>query len=97
MELAWAQIRKDKAAITGLLLVLVVLFLAVCGPLLAPSDATQQDLLHRRQPPTAEHLLGFDEFGRDILSRVLVGARYTLGVALARGFHWAARRGQPWV
>jgi peptide/nickel transport system permease protein len=61
----------------------VLVFLtAICGPLLAPYDATQQDLRLRRQPPNADHLLGLDEFGRDILSRVLVGARYTLGVAL---------------
>lgn len=82
LELAWAQIRKDKAAMIGLALVLMVFFIAVCGPSLAPYDATQQDLLLRRLPPTAEHLLGFDDFGRDILSRILVGARYTLGVAL---------------
>ena len=82
LELAWSQIRKDKAAMIGLALVLMVVFIAVCGPSLAPYDATQQDLLLRRLPPTADHLLGFDDFGRDILSRVLVGARYTLGVAL---------------
>jgi peptide/nickel transport system permease protein len=82
LELAWIQIRKDKAALLGLGLVVIVFFIAVFGPSLAPYDATQQDLLVRRLPPTAGHLLGFDDFGRDILSRILVGARYTLGVAL---------------
>ncbi len=82
LELAWAQILKDKAAIIGLALVLMVFFIAVWGPSLAPYDAIQQNLLVRRLPPTADHLLGFDDFGRDILSRILVGARYTLGVAL---------------
>ncbi len=79
---AWGSIKRDRAAVIGLGLVLLVLLLAMVGPSMAPYDVTKQDLLHRRLPPTPQHLLGLDEFGRDILSRVLVGARYTLGVSL---------------
>jgi peptide/nickel transport system permease protein len=80
--LTWAQLRRDKATLLGLGLVLLMLFLTAFGSLLAPYDATKQDLPQRRLPPTPEHPLGLDEFGRDILSRVLVGTRYTLGTSL---------------
>jgi peptide/nickel transport system permease protein len=79
---AWARLRRDRAAVVGVALVLVVVLLATFGPLLAPQDPLKQDLLHRRELPSTSHILGLDEFGRDIWSRVLTGARATLGVAL---------------
>jgi ABC-type dipeptide/oligopeptide/nickel transport system permease subunit len=78
----WRRFARDRAAVVGLLLVLLVVVLAVLGPGLAPFDANQQDLLHRRQAPSLQHPLGLDGFGRDILSRVLVGSRLTLGASL---------------
>ncbi|MHB1416527.1 MAG: ABC transporter permease [Chloroflexota bacterium] len=77
----WPVLARDKAALVGLALVALVLLLAIIGPYLAPYDVTAQSLTQRRLPPSLAHPFGLDDFGRDILSRVLVGARYTLGVS----------------
>ncbi|MCY4259940.1 MAG: ABC transporter permease subunit [Rhodobacteraceae bacterium] len=67
---------RSVAAIVGALL-----FLAVAGPLLAPHDPTAINIPGRLSPPTSEYLLGTDILGRDILSRLLYGARWSLGLA----------------
>jgi peptide/nickel transport system permease protein len=53
----------------------VFVFIAVFGPLIAPYDYAAQDATQRLQPPSLEHWMGTDNFGRDVFSRVLVGAR----------------------
>lgn len=55
--------------------------LAVLGPVLAPNDPTAIDIANRLSPPTADRLLGTDALGRDILSRLLHGARWSLGLS----------------
>lgn len=59
----------------------VIVFLILFGPLLAPHDPTAIDIPNRLSPPGAEFLLGTDALGRDILSRLLHGARWSLGLA----------------
>lgn len=56
--------------------------LALLGPLIAPHDPVAQDLMRVMEPPSAQHWLGTDHIGRDILSRVLTGAPYSLGLAV---------------
>ncbi|MBO6540278.1 MAG: ABC transporter permease [Rhizobiaceae bacterium] len=68
----------------GLLTAFVVL--AVLGEQIAPYDPTAQDLFAMLEGPTAVHLLGTDNVGRDILSRIIVGTRFTLSIALASVF-----------
>ncbi len=71
----------------GLLLCVLVLVSAVLAPLLSPYDPLEQDILARLSGPSAEHLLGADNFGRDLLARVLYGCRISLGIAFgAVGF-----------
>jgi ABC-type dipeptide/oligopeptide/nickel transport system permease subunit len=65
----------------GLLAVFVVL--AIVGPLIAPYDPNAQDLMAALDPPSASHWLGADQIGRDILSRLIVGTRYTLSITVA--------------
>ncbi len=62
-------------------LVVVLVLLALIGPMLAPYDPTQINIPHRLNPPSLEWLLGTDALGRDILSRLLHGARWSLGLA----------------
>src|SRR3954470_16174730 len=66
-------------------LVLITLIVAACllGPALAPLDPERIDFLGRLKPPSAAHWLGGDQLGRDVLSRLLVGARSTVPPALA--------------
>jgi peptide/nickel transport system permease protein len=75
----------NPLAVAGLTIVPLLAMLALLAPWLAPEDPAAQDLAHRLQPPSAQHLLGTDELGRDILSRLLFGARLTLAVAAAVG------------
>ncbi len=67
----------------GVTLVGLAVGVALFAPLLAPHDPALQDLERRLEAPSAEHLLGLDELGRDILSRLIHGARVSLGVGLA--------------
>ncbi len=75
---------RDIPAVAGALIVLFVIVLAVFGPWIAPhpGDVAASHLLLRLKPPSAAHPFGTDNLGRDILSRVILGARGALGVAL---------------
>jgi peptide/nickel transport system permease protein len=75
---------KDKPAVLGGLIVLAVVAIAILAPLLAPypGDISASHLLKRLKPPSWEHPFGTDNLGRDILSRVILGARGALLIAL---------------
>ncbi len=77
--LAWQRIRRNRLAMAGLVIVGILLLVAAFAPLIAPHDPLVQDLSRRLLPPgTPGNLLGTDDFGRDILSRIIHGARITL-------------------
>jgi peptide/nickel transport system permease protein len=75
------QFVSDNLAATGLVVVLVLTLAAIFAPALAPHDPTVIDPLRTLEGPSRDHLLGTDELGRDVLSRLLVGARWSLGIA----------------
>src|SRR5256885_2417862 len=76
--------RKSGGAVLGLVLVLALVAGGVLAPLLTPHDPNEVDTARRlARPLTASHPLGTDEFGRDLLSRLLHGARISLAVGLA--------------
>jgi len=95
-ERAWQTFARNRTAVVGLVLVLLVVFVAVFAddwfiaiiqgreaePLLAPYNPNLQDTRNRLQPPSREHLMGLDTYGRDIFSRILYGARVSLLVGL---------------
>jgi len=58
----------------------LLLFVALCAPVLAPHDPMEQNLYARLEPPSLEHPLGTDDFGRDILSRMIYGSRISLRI-----------------
>lgn len=79
MWLAWLRLRRNPLAMSGLVIVLILLALAAFAPLFATHDPYVQNLSQRLLPPlTPGHLLGTDDFGRDIWSRIVFGARITL-------------------
>lgn len=78
----WQRLLANRAAFAGLIVLLLLVALAAIGPSLTPYSAMEQDLSARLQPPSAQHLLGTDDLGRDILTRILHGARITLMMAL---------------
>jgi peptide/nickel transport system permease protein len=76
----WRRFRKNKIALAGLGIVVFFILLAIFAPLLAPYDFKEPNLAERLQPPSSEHFFGTDDFGRDIFSRVIYGARISLWV-----------------
>src|SRR2546430_15213119 len=79
---AWLRFRKNRLALIGLALVLMLVLAATLAPWLALHDPTRQSLIEKRTRPGAKYLLGADEFGRDILSRVIYGSRVALLVGV---------------
>ena len=79
---AFRRLRRSPQAIVGATLVLLFVLVAIFAPVLAPYSPTAQDLSQVRPGnfpgPSAEHLLGLDQLGRDELSRIIFGARYSL-------------------
>lgn len=69
---------RHKTACAGMLILSALLFIALFAPVLAPYDPDEQDLYHVLEGPTGRHLLGTDDVGRDLLSRVIFGSRATL-------------------
>jgi peptide/nickel transport system permease protein len=72
--------RRHPMALAGAAIILLCALAAIFAPLLAPEAPSAQDLAQRLQPPGVLHWLGTDELGRDILSRLIYGARVTLGI-----------------
>jgi len=79
---AWSRFRRNRLALIGLALVVVLALSAALAPWLAPYDPTRQSLVEKRTRPGAKYWLGADEFGRDILSRVIYGSRVALLVGV---------------
>lgn len=84
----WRKMRGNTGALIGGTLLALIVLIALLAPLLAPHDPIAQDLTRRLLPPfwhdrsVPEHLLGTDHLGRDYLSRLIYGARVSLGVGL---------------
>ena len=78
----WKRFVRRPAALFGLVIVTLFLATAVAAPYLAPYDPNDADFFRARQGPSKDHWLGTDELGRDVLSRLLYGARISLRIGL---------------
>ncbi len=83
IEVILKNLRRNPVVVIGMVVVITWLLLALLAPSIAPQDPLQQDVSNRLQPPNATALMGTDELGRDIFSRVLYGGRITIPAALA--------------
>jgi peptide/nickel transport system permease protein len=72
----------NRLAAVGLAILLSLFFCAAAAPYITAYSPTEMDVAHRFQPPGFEHLMGTDQFGRDLLTRILYGARISLSVGL---------------
>lgn len=79
---AWKRLRRNKLAVTGLFVVLALLLIALIGPWITPYDFLRQNLDARNMAPSWAHPFGTDDLGRDVLSRVIYGARTAFLVAI---------------
>ena len=73
---------NNKLAVFSAILIVVFILLALLAPVLTPYGLEEMDLMARLSPPSAKHLLGTDELGRDVLTRLLYGARVSLAVGI---------------
>lgn len=82
----WRRLRKNRAAMVGLWITVFLVIAAVAGPSLSPYRYSDQDFDRLFQGPNAVHWFGTDELGRDVLTRVLYGARISLSIGFVASF-----------
>ena len=82
MDQVKTLIRQNKLAAASAVLILLIILAAVFAPFVAPYDHLAQSLTDRLQTPSMAHWLGTDELGRDVLSRIIFGARISLTIGL---------------
>ena len=84
LGMVWHQLKRNKGAIIGLILISLVIILALCAPLIYDykQDIVKNHVRERMLYPSREHPFGTDDLGRDILARVIWGARYSLAVGV---------------
>lgn len=78
----WRRFTIHPLGLLGLGIILLLVATAIAAPWLTPYDPAAQDMMGRLQPPSAAHWLGTDEFGRDVFTRVVYGARTTLYIIM---------------
>lgn len=79
---AWYRYRRNRLALVSGIVAILILLVAVLAPLIAPYSYAAQDLGNSLAGPSAQHLLGTDQLGRDLLSRAIYGARTTMLIAI---------------
>ncbi|MGN6812142.1 MAG: ABC transporter permease [Thermomicrobiales bacterium] len=79
---AWRRLLRNRLALAGLIVVVIFCLMAIFAPLLARQSIDYQDALSLYQPPSRAHVMGTDQLGRDVLSRVIWGSRVSLLVGL---------------
>lgn len=79
---SFKRLKKNKAALLCLGVIFVLIILALFAPMVSPYDPTYQDYASVLAPPSPRHLLGADEYGRDILSRLIYGTRVSLSIGI---------------
>lgn len=78
----WRTFIQNRTSVVGLALIIVIVLLAIAAPLVAPYDPLKQDTINRLTSPSLSNLLGRDDYGRDILSRLIYGTRIALLVGV---------------
>ncbi|SHJ71097.1 oligopeptide ABC transporter permease [Paramaledivibacter caminithermalis] len=81
-EMVWANFKKNKLAVFGLIAISILILLVILAPIITPYERDAVDLLNAEQPPSMSHWLGTDELGRDYFTRILYGGRISLKVGL---------------
>ncbi len=81
-RIMFKRLLRNPTAAAGLLIVVMMAFIAVAAPVIAPYDPNKVDTKNRLQPPSRDHLFGTDQLGRDLFSRVVYGSRISLTIAM---------------
>lgn len=85
MKFIWHRFKKNKLAMIGLFMLIILTLLSVCAPLLSDyeKDVISQDVKIRFQSPNKDHIFGTDQYGRDIFARIIYGGRISLSMGFA--------------
>jgi peptide/nickel transport system permease protein len=81
-QLIWRSYRRHKPAMVGTVIILIFALAAIFAPYISPWDPEKTNLDAMLQPPSAQHLMGTDELGRDLLTRILYGGRVSLSIGV---------------
>ncbi|MGI5999219.1 MAG: ABC transporter permease [Lutispora sp.] len=79
---AWRRLKKNKIAMLGLIVIIVMTIMSIIGPMMVPYNHSDNDLSNTDQSPNSEHWFGTDDLGRDLWARVWMGARVSLFIGL---------------
>jgi peptide/nickel transport system permease protein len=74
------RLSTNSSAVIGFIVAVILVLMAIFAPLIAPYPYAKQDLSHTRAAPSAQHIFGTDELGRDIFSRIVWGSRFSLSI-----------------
>ncbi len=85
-KLSWYKLRSNKLAMFGMVILIVFVTLSLLAPLIAPYEIDDIDLFNIESAPSKAHLLGTDDLGRDVLSRILYGGRVSITVGILASF-----------
>ena len=77
---AWKRLKRNRLAIVGMIVLILIIIIAIIGPWIIPYDYTEYDYENVLDKPSAQHLMGTDSYGRDILSRLIIGTRISVPV-----------------
>lgn len=81
-KIAWIKLKKNKLAIVGMYLLIIFIICSIFAPVIAPHEIDKIDLEQIEAAPSLDHLLGTDDLGRDVFSRLLYGGRVSLTVGI---------------
>ena len=79
----WEKLKRNKLAMVGFAIIVFMVLCAIFAPLLTPYQPNEIDLANRAKPPSLDHPLGTDKLGRDVLARILYGARISIVIGLS--------------
>lgn len=79
---AWRTFSRNRSALVGLVLIIIIVATALLAPLISPHDPIEQSTIQRLKDPSSSYLLGRDDYGRDVFSRIIYGTRVALTVGV---------------
>lgn len=82
LQMVWRAFRRHKPAMIGLSIMVVFVLAAIFAPVVSPYDPEKTDLGRMLEPPSVQHIMGTDELGRDLLTRILYGGRVSLSIGV---------------
>lgn len=82
-EISFRKFKKNKLAVVGVFIIAALVLLSICAPLLTDYTISQTDLFNIKMAPNSEHILGTDDLGRDVFTRLLYGGRVSIIVGIA--------------